>query len=79
MDKMGMFWGGAFGGVWGFLYFSIGWPYAETIVNKIDMWVKYASNASLVDFLGGGVILALLCGGIGILLGGMAGTGRKGW
>ncbi len=79
MDKMGMFWGGAFGAVWGFLYYAIGWPLAEETVNKIDMWVKYASSASLVEFLGGELILAILCGGVGVLLGGMAGTGRKGW
>ena len=77
MDKVGMGWGGTFGAIWGFLYYTLEWPLSATIVEGIDKGVKAASGANLTAVVGGQVIMALICGTIGGLVGGMAGTGRK--
>jgi hypothetical protein len=77
MDKVGLGWGGAFGAIWGFLYYTLEWPMSHYIIDQIDKGVKAASGASLVNVVGGQLIMALICGGIGALVGGMAGTGRK--
>lgn len=77
MDKMGMFWGGLFGGLWGFLYFTLDWPLAHKTMKLIDQGFKNASGAPLTALFGGALVFTLMFGGVGAILGGMVGTGRK--
>jgi hypothetical protein len=78
MDKVGMGWGLAFGSIWGFLYYTLDWPMAHLMIDKLDRGIKAASGASLVGVTGGALIMSIICGGVGCMLGGMAGTGRTG-
>lgn len=77
MDKMGMFWGGLFGGLWGFIYFSLDWPLAGRTLKLIDMGFRNASGAPLTALFSGTFIFTAMFGAIGLVLGGMAGTGRR--
>jgi hypothetical protein len=77
MDKMGMFWGGLFGGLWGFLYFALEFPLAAKTMKLIDQGFKNASGAPLTALFSGTFVFCLMFGTVGVILGGMVGTGRK--
>lgn len=76
MDKTGMFWGAFVGAIWGILYFFLDWPLAKDLVKHIDTGFYTIASFRPSNLFGGFTVLATLFGGLGLVIGGMIGSGR---
>lgn len=76
MDRMGMFWGGMFGFIWGQIYDVMQFPMAKEIVEYIDKGLVFCTGVKMTQVMGSNWILALLFMGLLAVIGGYLGTGR---